>query len=54
MPTGEETAQQVPVIVATEIDRLETEKIKRILREDYNQYESTTEERKKKRIIGQL
>lgn len=52
MPTGEETEQQAPVIVATEIDRRETEKIKRILREDYNQYESATEEKKKKRIIG--
>ena len=49
-----EDSHQQPVVIATEIDRVETEKIKRILREDYNQYESVVQENKKKYIIGKL
>ena len=54
MQATEEAINQQPVVIATEIDRQETDKIKRILHDDYNQYESATEERKKKLIIGKL
>lgn len=36
------------------MDIQETMKIKNILRHDYNQYESSIEEKKKKNILGKL
>ena len=45
MPAGqaEDTVEQTAVIRATEIDLVESEKIKYILREDYDQYEPEAE-----------
>ena len=48
------THQGREVVTATELDRLETEKIKRILRVDYTQYETTAESMKKRKILGKL
>jgi len=42
------------VVSATELDRQETEKIKRILRVDYKQYETSAESMKKRKILGKL
>ena len=42
------------MVVGTEVDRQETQRIERILREDYNQYETPPEEMKKRRILGKL
>lgn len=38
----------------TEADRIETMKIKNILRHDYNQYETPAESQKKRHILAQL
>lgn len=56
MPAGqaEDTVEQTAVVRATEIDLIESEKIKYILREDYDQYEPKAEQDKKKRILGKL
>lgn len=42
------------VVSATELDKQETEKIKRILRVDYKQYETSAESMKKRKILGKL
>ena len=49
-----QATDEPPVIMATDIDRFETEKIVKILDEDYNQYESNTEKTKKRQIIVKL
>ena len=41
-------------VVPTEADYIETEKIKTILRKDYNQYETPAESQKKRQILAQL
>ena len=56
VPAGqaEDTVEQTAVVRAADIDRVESEKIKHILREDYDQYEPEAEQNKKKRILGKL
>ena len=53
VPSTEDTAQP-EVVRATELDRIETDKIEDILRNVYNQYESKTESNKKINILGKL